>query len=296
MWNTTIICPRRINTDMEYADLHLHSTKSDGQLSPSEIVYWGIKKNLKAISLTDHDNADGIDEAIHYAENTTIEVIPGVEFSTEYNGVEVHILGYFINYKDSVLKSFFKKLSGCRIERAQLILRKLKNYGLNIEFNDIISEAYDATSIGRPHIARAMVNKGICKSSEEAFNKYLSYGRPAYVERYKISPFEALEIITRIGGVTSIAHPGLIINIDKWKLIKKLKEWGLIGIEVYHTKHTNEDIINFTDIARNLSLIPTGGSDCHGQMINNTPSIGSVTIPYENVIMLKTYTHKFSDI
>lgn len=272
---------------MDIADMHIHSTKSDGLLSPSEIVSWGIKKNLKAISITDHDNIEGIHDAVCSSAGTGLEVIPGVELSTEYKDAEVHMLGYFIDYEDSELKSFLKNLSDSRIERAQLMIKKLNNLGYSIEFEEVKSIAKDAFSIGRPHIARVMVSKGLCINVKESFEKFLSYGKPAYVERYKISPFEALEAISMSHGLASIAHPGLIINIDIKKLIKRLKEWGLTGIEVYHTNHTKEDVSKLCNIAEAYSLIPTGGSDCHGVMENNMPLLGTVTVPYENVSKLK---------
>jgi len=150
----------------------------------------------------------------------------------------------------------------------------------------------NASSIGRPHIARVMVNHGYSKSIEDAFDNFIGYGKPGYVDRYKVSPFEAVEVIRSCGGVSSIAHPGLIVNIDKYAFIKKLKNWGLSGIEVFHTRHTRQDIIYFTQIASNLELIPTGGTDCHGVMVNNEPILGNIVVPYENVIMLKKSRNK----
>ena len=274
------------------ADLHIHSHLSDGLLSPLKIVEWGIHKKLRAISITDHDTVSAIDEAISYSLNKDIEVIPGIELSTEYCGVEVHMLGYYFNYNDILLKQFLDKLIEGRMERAKTMVKKLKRLGFNIEFDHICETAKFASAIGRPHIARAMVSLGYCNSIEEVFEKYIGIGKPAYVERYKISPFQAVEIILKCGGAAAIAHPGLIINIDKFLLIKKLYNWGLRGIEVYHTAHTKEDIIYLNNIAKKLDLIPTGGSDCHGIIINNEPMIGSVVVPYSNVIRLKESIYK----
>lgn len=272
---------------MELADLHIHSNKSDGLLSPGQIVDCGVEKGLKALSITDHDTIDGIETAIDYAADKDIEVIPGIEFSTEYEGVEVHMLGYYFDYKNFELNSFLKKLKDSRIERAKKMVKQLNNIGIQISFEDVCKLAKSASSIGRPHVARALINHGYASRIEEAFDKYMSYGRPGYVERYKISPFQAIELISRCNGVSSLAHPGLIINVDKLQLIKRLKEWGLSGIEVYHTKHSEEDSKRFYDIAMNLELIPTGGTDFHGDLGAGKPMIGDVTVPYENVLKLK---------
>lgn len=271
------------------ADLHIHSTASDGLLSTTEIINWGLKKNLKAISITDHDNVSGIESAVNYSMSKGIEVIPGVELSTEFQNVEIHILGYYIDYKDDFLNSFLDNLKESRIKRAEQMVKKIKSLGYGIKFEDVCEVAKDASSIGRPHIARVMVNYGYSKSIEDAFANFIGFGKPGYVERYKISPFQAVEVIKKSGGVSSIAHPGLIVNLDKYLLIKKLKDWGLSGIEVYHTRHTKQDAAYYLEIANKLELVPTGGSDCHGVLVNNEPIMGSVTVSYENVLMLKEY-------
>lgn len=272
---------------METADLHIHSNKSDGLLSVDDIISWGVRKGLRALSITDHDTVDGIDSAISCARDSGIEVVPGIELSTEYNDVEVHILGYFFDYHSPEILSFLRNLTDSRVERIKKIVGKLNRMGVNISFEDVRSIAGYASSMGRPHVARAIIKSGYCNSIEEAFERYLSYGKPGYVERYKISPFQAVELISKCHGVSSIAHPGLIINIDKPSLIKKLKEWGLSGIEVFHTKHTQEDCRYFLSMAKSLDLVPTGGTDCHGKTVDGVPALGDVTVPYENVLRLK---------
>lgn len=278
---------------MDRADLHIHSTASDGMLSPFEIVDWGIKKGLKAISLTDHDTVSGIKNALKYSKDRGIEVVPGIELSTEYCGVEVHMLGHFLNYNDTSLNIFLDKLKDSRINRAQKMVSKINTLGYNIKFDDLYKRTQDASSIGRPHIARLMVNQGYFKSIADVFEKLIGFGKPAFVERYKVSPFEAVEIILKCGGVPTIAHPGLIINVDIASLIRKLKSWGLGGIEVYHTKHSCKNIEYLNRLAKELDLIPTGGSDCHGVLVDNEPILGSVTVPYENVNRLR-YRCRFS--
>jgi len=273
---------------MGVADLHVHSSASDGLLSPEEIVNWGVRKGLSAISITDHDNVSAIDSAVKYSISRGIEIIPGLELSTEYKGVEVHILGYFIDYDDCKLNMFLEKLRSNRTERAQKMVRKLNSMGYNISFENVLETAKDALSIGRPHVARTLMNHGYCKSMEEAFERFIGFGKPAYVERYKISPFEAVELISKWNGVSSIAHPGLIINIDKLSLIKKLITWGLSAVEVYHTNHSHEDVLYFKNIVNELHLVATGGTDCHGIMIDNQPMLGNVVVPYANVCMLKS--------
>lgn len=277
---------------MYTADLHVHSTYSDGLLAPSEILDWGIKKGLRALSITDHDSVSGIPDALSYSRDKNIEVIPGIELSTDYERVEVHILGYFIEYEDPGLNSFLKKLRNSRAERAEKMVKKLNSMGCNISFKDVCQSAGDASSIGRPHVARALVNYGYCKSTEEAFERYIGYGRSAYVERYKLSPFEAVKLIINSRGVPCMAHPGLIINIDKFKLLKKLKDWGLAAVEVYHTRHSSEEVNLFKEISDKLGLIPTGGTDCHGIIVNGEPLLGSVTVPYNTVNKLREYKYE----
>lgn len=272
---------------MDSADLHIHSSKSDGLLSPVEIVDWSFKRGLKCISITDHDNVDAIKEVLPYAGDRGVELVPGVELSTDYNDIEVHILGYFIEYDSNLLNDFLKKLYESRYLRAEDMVRKLNRLGYHIKFQDVLDTAEDAVSIGRPHIARVLVKMGVCVSVSDAFEKYIGFGKPAYVERYKVSPFEAVEMISKCDGVSCIAHPGLISNINVESLVKKLVEWGLTGIEVYHTKHNKEVAEYYSHIADKYKLVPTGGSDCHGALYGNEPILGSVTVPYNNVLMLK---------
>ncbi|KPU43884.1 DNA polymerase III PolC-type [Oxobacter pfennigii] len=272
---------------MSRADLHIHSKFSDGQLTPEEIIDWALLKGLKAISITDHDTISAIDIAENYAKIKGIEVVPGIELSTEYEGAEVHILGYFFDYHCQSLNNLIDKLKNSRADRAKKMVEKLKKMGISIEYSDIDVDKSGISSIGRPHIARALIKKGYCLSIEEAFDKYIGYNKPAYAERYKISPFEAIKLIIECGGFASLAHPGLIVHIEKENLIKKLKNWGLGGIEVFHTRHSDEDSNYFNSIALRLSLIATGGTDCHGELINGEPIIGKVTVPYENVELIK---------
>ena len=272
---------------MDTADLHVHSTMSDGLLSPEEIVDWGIRKGLKALAITDHDSISGIQPAVKYSKDKNIEVISGIEFSTEFENSEVHMLGYFMNLDDISLNNLLEKLRNCRADRAVTMVNKLRSMGYEITIDDVKAECSTARSIGRPHVARALVRKGYCEDIHDAFSKFLVRGKPAFVERFKISPFQAVEAITASGGAASIAHPGLIANINVENLIKRLRDWGLSGIEVYHSKHTIEDNILYSRIAKDLNLIPTGGSDCHGELVDGEPAIGSVVVPYENILKLK---------
>lgn len=274
-----------------FADLHIHSTISDGLLTPKQVVDWGMKKGLKCISLTDHDTVGGIETAVFYAQNKDIEIVPGIEISTELQNMEIHILGYFVDYCDSKLNEFLKKINENRYYRAKEMVQKLINVGCRVNFEDVCKIADNALSIGRPHIARVLVNMGICESIEDAFERYIGFGKPAYVERYKISPYQAAEIIVNCGGVAVLAHPGLIPNANIETLAGKLKTWGLSGIEVYHTKHNEKDIIRLKEIAVKLSLVQTGGSDCHGTIINGEPILGNTVVPYSNVMELKEHAH-----
>jgi predicted metal-dependent phosphoesterase TrpH len=272
---------------MKSADMHIHSTESDGVLTPEEIVEWGKKKNLFAISVTDHDCISGVERAEECASRLGIEVIPGIELSTEYCGAEVHILGYFIDYKSAELESFLSKLQLSRLQRLEKMIKKLYTMGYDVSTNEIVEVSKETKSLGRPHIARLLVEKGYCRDISDAFQRFLSKGRPAYVERYKLSPFEAVELVMRCSGVPCLAHPALIPNLDTVSLVKKLSYWGLKGIEVYHTAHTHEDIEYLSKLAAEQKLIPTGGTDFHGEYENNEPIIGRVSVAYEYVEKLR---------
>lgn len=268
---------------MGKADLHIHTTSSDGMLSPEEVVKWAVYKKLSAIGITDHDTIKGIQPAIDYSINYKIEIVPGIELSTEYNEEEIHILGYYIDYKKDWLQQKLNEIYESRYNRAIKMIEKLSDLGIQITLQQVKNIA-EAGTIGRPHIARAMQERGYIDNMKDAFKKYIGKGCPAYVERYKITCEEAIDMIKTLGGVPVLAHPGLINNKVN---LNKILDIGIEGIEVYHSKHDDETIRNTYKLAVDRKLLITGGSDCHGIFINNEPILGNIWVDYKNVQLLK---------
>lgn len=268
---------------MQKADLHIHTTASDGLMTPDEVVYWSKLKRLTAIGITDHDTVNGISSAEDASLKYGVEIVPGIELSTLFEDEEIHILGYYIDYKDPWLLNILEKIQNSRYERAAQIVNKLNGLGVEITLEQVKIKA-DNGAIGRPHIARAMIDKGYITNIKEAFKGFIGKDCPAYVERYKVSSKEGIDIIKRTGGISVLAHPGLIKNKAK---ISNIINLGIDGIEVYHSKHDDETIRNALAIARTRNLLITGGSDCHGVKLNNEPMLGNYSVDYKYVEMLK---------
>lgn len=273
---------------MLYADLHVHTNASDGLMSPDEVVCWSKKKRLAAIGITDHDTVNGISLAIDASSKYGVEIVPGIELSTIFEDEEIHILGYFIDYKAEWFLDILKKIQNSRFERAEKIVTKLNGLGFDITMEEV--RALANGGIGRPHIARAMINKGYVENIIGAFREYIGKDCPAYIERYKLSCGEAIEIVKKIGGIAVLAHPGLI---KKKENISKAIALGVDGIEVYHPKHDDEIIKHLFTIANSKKLLITGGSDCHGMKLNNEPILGSCAVDYKYVKMLKAAAEKY---
>jgi predicted metal-dependent phosphoesterase TrpH len=265
------------------ADLHIHTTSSDGLLSPEEVVRWAKVKRLTAVGITDHDTVNGISPAVEASLKYEVEVVPGIELSTLYDEEEIHILGYYIDYKADWFLQILEKIQNSRYQRASKIVEKLNGIGVNITMKQV-EEIADIGAIGRPHIARAMIHRGYINNVKEAFQSYIGKGCPAYVERYKLSSLEAIDIIRKLGGISVLAHPGLIKSKAH---IGNIVGLGIDGIEVYHSKHDDETIRNMLAVASSRRLLITGGSDCHGVMINNEPIIGNYSVDYKYVQELK---------
>jgi predicted metal-dependent phosphoesterase TrpH len=247
---------------MGQVDLHVHTSVSDGKYTPEEMVKKAAALELKYLAICDHDTIDGIAPALEAAKHYPgLTVIPGVEMSTLAVGSEVHMLGYFIDYNDFAFKKLLSELSDSRIGRAQAIVEKLNEMGIKIEWVRVQELAGDGT-IGRPHIANAMLEKGYVSTFKEAFDKYIAQGGPAYVERSKISPAEAVKIIIKAGGLPVLAHPFTVNEPEK--LIKELKEAGLVGMEVYYDNYSPEERKTLLKLAKKYNLVAAGGSDYHG--------------------------------
>ncbi len=265
------------------ADLHIHTTVSDGCLSPAEAVRLARDINLQALSITDHDTMGGIPEALDEGKKLNIKVIPGVEMSTEYRHKEIHILGYYVDSGNENFQTLLELLRKSRQKRVKNIIKKLNGLGCTVELEEVANLAREG-SVGRPHIARVLAQKGYVSSVKDAFEKLIGYNAPAYVERYKLLPKEVIQLVLKAGGVPVLAHPGLIKNDS---VIYNIIEDGLRGIEVYHPEHSPEEIRKFQIMAFKNNLLITGGSDCHGIDRLTGSQLGGVTVPMYHVEKLE---------
>lgn len=272
------------------ADLHVHTVASDGTLTSYEIVQWAHKKNIKAIGITDHDTTEGIFNAIESAKEYDIIIVPGIEISCIYENEEIHILGYYIDYECKNILEITKILKESRLSRGEKIVKKLNELGLNLSIDDI-HEIAGKGVIGRPHIARAMIEKNYVSTIEEAFEIYIGRSKPAYVERFRLSIEEGISLIHNAGGAAVIAHPGLINNEKATEEAIKLK---VDGIEAIHSKHSVEETIKYSKLADKYNLIITGGSDFHDKYIDNIPVLGDyyVDINQVNLLNIKSKYYK----
>lgn len=268
---------------MTQLDLHTHTTASDGQLSPAELVVLAQKIGIKTLGITDHDTTDGVEPA-QAAAGDTMEIIPGVELSAEDEAGDVHTLGYFLDIHNSVFQDKLERFRAGRYYRGQEIVKKLDALGLHLEWSRI-EEIADGGSIGRPHIARAMLEAGHVKSIQDAFDKYIDNNGVAYVARTRLTPEEAVEMIHEAGGVAVLAHPGLLDDYET--MIERLVPAGLDGVEVVYPKHNTEVQVRTRLLADRHNLIITGGSDFHGLNMPGKAMIGSVNPPPESVAALR---------
>ncbi|AYE33466.1 PHP domain-containing protein [Clostridium septicum] len=272
---------------MKYADLHIHSNYSDGAKTPEEIIEIAKQNNVKCISITDHDCI----KAQYVTKNTynDIEVIPGIELSTEYKDLELHILGYFIDIENSTLKDVVNKLNKSRSDRIEEILLQLKKNNIHLSLEEL---AVDINStLGRSHVANAMVKKGYFDNYKTAFTSFLVKGKPAYVKGFKLDYKKTIDVINKAGGIAVLAHPGQIYRgMDVEKIIKDLKCYGLKGIEVYHPSHSKCQINNFYNLSKKYKICITGGSDYHGKELIHDTRIGSYGI--NELLLNKIYNLK----
>jgi 3',5'-nucleoside bisphosphate phosphatase len=264
-------------------DLHIHSTASDGRLTPAAVVRQAADDGLTIIALADHDTVDGIAPALEAARAYPgFTVIPGVEISTDIPHGELHVLGYFINYNDPTFGSSLERFRNSRLERARKMVAKLEDLGIHIEWQRVQEIAGDS-SVGRPHIAQAMLEGGHITTMKQAFDYYLARDKPAYVEREKMTPRQTMDLITGARGLPVLAHP-LTLD-DPEAMIREVKPYGLAGLEVYYGGYTEADINGLLRLTRKYGLIPTGGSDFHGIDATETP-IGGIDLPLDAVRQL----------
>jgi hypothetical protein len=247
-------------------DLHTHSVYSDGTLTPAELIQAAKQSGLHAISLTDHDTIDGIDELLIHGRNACLQVISGLEVSSMHKETSIHILGYGIDHRRETLHKKLSLLQQGRKERNLKIICKLQNLGLNISIEEL-AEYSRCGQAGRPHIAGLLLQKGVVKTMDFAFKYYLRKGAPAYAERFAFSAAETIDMIHMAGGLAILAHPGHI-DADMKKqplLIGELTKIGLDGLEAYYPAHSNKMKKQLIDLAQKHQLLVTGGSDFHGE-------------------------------
>lgn len=278
----------RFDTHQEqecFADLHAHTTASDGLLTPSQLVAQAFKAGLRAIGVTDHDSTDALKEANIAGEQLGIKIVPGIELNTIADDEEVHILGYYINHDLPWLQDILASLRQARWVRAQKMVENLRRiYNFDISFEEVKREVTKGAA-GRPHIARVLVKKGIVENISEVFEKYIGTHCPAYEPRYHLSIEQGIKVIKDAGGVPVLAHPGLLKE-QKHALLAI--ELGVEGIEAIHSKHTPEQCEHYANLAHEHGLIVTGGSDYHGESGEDMPQLGDIKVPCSTVEKLKS--------
>lgn len=257
-------------------DLHSHTTASDGALSPTELVQKAHAIGISVLGITDHDTVEGLDEARLEARKHGIRIVQGVEFGIEVSGTEVHMLGYLFDDKDPVLLEKLSELQNGRLNRGKKMVDKLRAIGIDITWAQVASIAGDG-SIGRPHVAQALIEAGYASSIEEAFDKYISRGRPAFVERTHLTLEECIDLVHQAGGAAVLAHPTFVKDVEY--LLPRLVQAGLDGIETYYGRYTEETIASIEKLAEKYNLVTTGGSDFHGLDALSHAELGSVDVP-----------------
>jgi 3',5'-nucleoside bisphosphate phosphatase len=250
---------------MSGLDLHLHTTHSDGSCTPTEVVNLAHAAGVTALAITDHDITTAIAEALTVGQHWGIEIIPGVEISSTRGNSEIHILGYFLDWEDVHFNKQLTTLRESRHRRNPQIIERLQALGIDITYDDVRAFA-GSDSIGRPHIARALIDKGVVTSAKEAFDRFLAEGKPAYVPRDLPSPADAIHWIKDARGLAVLAHPTWVKPTDQTlvELVRQLKADGLDGVEVYYSTHAARQTREYLSLAQQLGLLVTGGSDFHG--------------------------------
>jgi predicted metal-dependent phosphoesterase TrpH len=260
-------------------DLHVHTDASDGKYPPAELVALAARSGLGLLAITDHDTVSGIVPAMEAAGAfPDLKIIPGVEISSHAPGSEVHVLGYFIDIGSPELLKQLVALGDSRQDRARAIVDKLRGLGMDISL-ERVQEIAGEGSIGRPHIAQALMEKGYVSSFQEVFTRYIGQGGPAYVDRIKLTPEEAVELITRCGGLPVLAHPSTINDAEA--VVSRLAARGLVGLEVYYKDYTDQQRRDMFSLASRNKLIATGGSDFHGIDPATEVMLGDARVPRE---------------
>lgn len=265
--------------DVRRADLHTHSRCSDGKLAPAELVKKVCDRGIRALAVTDHDTIDALAEAIAAGERLGVEIIPGVELSATVDEQEVHLLGYCFDPENSDLVAHLDEFRCRRQERSEQIVALLNKHGLALRVEDVLLHARDGV-VGRPHIAQALVSRGLVASYEQAFAWYLKDHGPAFVPKPLFPVADALTMLHEAGGIGILAHPGSRTN---GRMIRDLVRIGLDGLETVHPSHSVALTRQFKDVARERGLIETGGSDYHGFRPREDENISRYSIPYQRL-------------
>ena len=278
-------------------DLHVHSNRSDGTLSPSRLVQYAVEKGLTAFALTDHDTADGLDEAVCAAKDQPVTVIPGIEFSTSYENRDVHVLGLDIDYKAPVFLSALAEFVSSRERRNEKMCEKLREHAhIDITYERLLT-SFPGSVITRAHYARYLLEHDCVKSMKEAFDRYIGDNAPCFIPREKVTPMQAVRLVREAGGVPVLAHPPLyhMSDADLDSLVRTLVSKGLAGIEAFYSTYTMGEQRHMLRLADQYKLIVTGGSDFHG---SNKPDIdlgtgkGNLNIPDDILNALREYESK----
>ena len=265
-------------------DLHTHSLRSDGALSPSDLVMRAASRGVRVQALSDHDTLAGVAEAVATGAGLGVRIIPATELNTESEWGDAHVLGYFIDPNDAALEDRLRWLRENRGRRIELMVEKLNTLGYAVDLARVL-EIAQGGALGRPHLAQALFEKGYVRSYDDAFDTLIAKDSPAYVARVGLDPFEAVALVRKHGGVPSLAHPGTVIGLDQ--LLPKLVAAGLAGIEAYYGGHSPEMTARCLAGARELDLVPTGGSDFHGRGEHGT-DLGGVFVPPETIDHLES--------
>lgn len=280
---------------MRFVDMHTHTTASDGSMTPTELVAHAKETGLSAVAITDHDTLEGLHEAKEAGVKYGIEVVCGIEIGVEFSP-EMHILGYFFNDGYEIMQPVLNKLKENRDKRNPKIIKKLNQMGFDISLEEAVNEAH-GTVVGRPHIAKILMKKGYVKSIREAFDLYLSSGRPAYFKKDRLTPYQGITEIRKAGGLPVLAHP-MYLNLDFSHLddlLMRMKIDGLVGLEAYYSEQDEQSTRKFEMLAEKNGLCITGGSDFHGRFkpeIQLGKTFGGKSISYELLEKLKSNVNK----